>query len=215
MFHLRTRGRFGRIVPMWLRCFLLGLAISWLVAIGCWLRVEIGLSPRFTTNLVPDEDLSGQQMIEYIDQWYLSQRGRASTEYRYNTVSYGWPTENWGCIYRSNGAFVEPVIGLDIRRISQGGILPHPYKKRFGASDPYDRCVPLFPLLARSLFAGIFYGLPLYFFLLVREFRRRRWHCRACGYDCSTVPGTICPECGSLLPASMVRSAKAQETGLT
>lgn len=219
---ISLRGRFGRLMPLWIRCLFAGLLLSWVTATGHWLLVETGRTPRLRSVFVVDADLSGLAVIRSVHCrltgiWPGDPKLPISN---YTIIAYGWPIANWGTVFREIGTFnwqsgVEPLIGVDVRSIWRPLPLPDPYypnetmqtiasKRAAGIAAPftlcydaYERYFPIFPLFAHSVGASLFYGLPLYIFFRWREAKHRRGRCDACGYDVSTLPaGSGCPECG-------------------
>ncbi len=216
------QGRFGRFFPLWVRCAVVGLALSWMIAIGHWLLVETGQLPRIRTHMVVDADSSGQAIVEAI---HCRITGLWPNEAPflvdgYTTIAYGWPIANWGTVFRQRStAFwqsgVDPVVAVDMRWLWPPGNLPDPYHPTLTLAarnaqcaaggpcprtlcfDAYQRYMPIFPLVGHSMLASVFYGLPFFAWYKWREVRRRRGHCASCGYDRSTLPPLgPCPECG-------------------
>ena len=221
---LSRRGHWGRRVPLWIRCLALGLAISWGVAMGHWLLVEAGEMPRFRTLNAVDVDSSGVDIVEKIHRAANGLPRRMADPpgqfMRYEAVAYGWPIANWGSVFRKRDAFywqtgVDAIVALDVRPLWPPADLPDPYRPALTRAqaaaicaaggpcpttlfyDPYQRYLPVFPLVGHSMLASVLYGVPFFVYFRVRESRRRRGHCARCGYDCSTLPGGApCPECG-------------------
>jgi hypothetical protein len=217
-----VHGRFGRIVPLWLRCVTLGLAISWLVAVGHWLLVDTGIRPRpvFARS---DADASGVSIIETAHRAVTGLPPHNADPpggfNRYEAIAYGWPIANWGTVFRQRHVFVwqtgvDPIIAVDVRRIWPPADLPDPYRPALtkqqiasqcaagacpptNGTDVYQRYLPVFPLIGHSMVASVLYGLPFYVWLKRRDLRRRRGHCERCGYDRSGTRAGPCPECGS------------------
>lgn len=231
MVRVEFHGRFGRFIPLWVRCAMAGLFVSLMVASGHWLMVEIGVLARPVFRQ-PDSTASGQSLIEAVHCRATGEWPREApfTVDGYQTVSYGWPVANWGAVFRQRSAFywqsgVEPLLTLDVQRIWARWPLPDPYENvagqqlkgapRVGMSnprgsslgyDPYERYLPVFPLIGHSLLACVIYGLPIYGYFRWREARLRRGACQNCGYDLSATPGiSKCPECGQARDRSAER----------
>ena len=214
------RGRFGRIIPLWMKCLAFGLGASWVVALGHWALVESGTLPRDVFNII-DNDAAGVTLLEHA---YRAANGlppRGNNDEKYYVMAYGWPVRNWGTIFREDFSFpwqlgVRPVWALDLRAIwatsnrtvdprnpaFSPASPPPPYPsgvpRLLMFADPYERYLPIFPLIGHSVLASAIYGAPLFVWLKVRDARRRRGHCERCGYDCSGTPRSHpCPECGT------------------
>lgn len=137
------RNQRGSLIPLWIKCFVVGLIISWVVALGHWSLVEVGWLPRLTlTNgayFVLDSTSSGEEVVRAIRyQITAEDRGVASPTSakpvinKYTTLAYGWPFPNLGTIFiERNSLFwqlgVEPVIALDLRAFWTPLVLPDPY----------------------------------------------------------------------------------------
>lgn len=211
----------GRIVPLWLRCLALGLAISWLVALGHWLAVETAVRPRPVFDR-PDDDGSGLAMFEWMHRLATGRPPRNADQpdswMRYEVIAYGWPVTNWGQVFVNHGAYVwqtnvDPIVALDVRGLWPPGDLPDPFYPTLtraqaaamcsagscppsNCTDGYQRYLPVFPLIGHSMLASLFYGLPFYAWFKWREVRRRRGCCLRCGYSLAGLSSGVCPECG-------------------
>lgn len=233
---LAYRGRFGRYVPLWLRAMLIGLGLSFVVAVGNWVLVESAVLPRFRSVMAVDADASGVALVEYAHRAAAGLPAHNADQpgkyMRYEAIAYGWPIANWGCVFRRRDTVVwqtgvDPIIAVDVRGIWPATDLPDPYRPALtrqmiaaqcaagacpptNGTDAYQRYLPVFPLIGHSMVASVLYGLPWYVWLKRRDLRRRRGHCERCGYDRSTLPGGApCPECGA------AGRALAQRNGLS
>jgi hypothetical protein len=217
-----SRSHF-HFVPTWIRCLVIGLSISWLVSLGHWMLVELGVSPQTNFSRL-DNDVSGVTMAESIDRRLRGVPPRKheppGQEVHYYAISYGWPIANWGTIFREvyanpwqNG--VLPVWGIDLRPIwPQSGrnvdprspgyspqFPPPPYStgrpRPILYIDPYERFLPVFPLIGPSMLSSLLYGLPFFVWFHWLNWRSRRGHCDHCGFSLAGLPpGAVCPECG-------------------
>ncbi len=222
MYRVAFHGRFGRFIPLWVRCALAGLLVSLLAAWAHWLVVELGALPR-PVFLPPDSTASGQSLIEAVHCRMTGEWPREApfTVDGYQTIAYGWPVANWGTVFRQRSSYywqigVEPLLTLDLQRVWPRAPMPDPYehaaarqmtaRTSIGAGnprgsslgyDPYQRYLPMFPLIGQSLVATLVYGLPIYGYSRWREIRLRRGACESCGYDLAATPEiSKCPECG-------------------
>jgi hypothetical protein len=194
--------------------------------------VELGARPRPVFRQ-PDSTASGQSLIELVHCRVTGEWPREApfAVDGYQTIAYGWPVANWGTVFRHRSAFywqigVDPLLTLDLQRVWPRGPLRDPYENVAGrqlknaprvgmsnprgsslAYDPFERYLPIFPLIGQSLLACAIYGLPIYGYFRWREARLSRGACQKCGYDLSATPGiTKCPECGETtrqLPATL------------
>ncbi len=230
MMPVLLRGQFGRLIPLWVRCLLLGLAVSWIAALVHWILVETGRLPRLTSVFVLNADVSGQAIVEAVHSRVTGQwRGEVPPSpdmdwvSHYRTVAYGWPIANWGTVFRQRGTYywqdgVDPVFALNVDSLWAGGSLPDPTRPhltrqdivRLNAEataagtcplstrgvDPFERYLPIFPLVGHSLLASVLYGLPFFAWFKWREMKCRG-HCDHCGFSLAGLPtGAVCPECG-------------------
>ncbi|MBX3405351.1 MAG: hypothetical protein KF869_01200 [Phycisphaeraceae bacterium] len=193
--------------------------MSLVVAWAHWLLVEIGTLPRPVFQQ-PDSAASGQSLIEAVHcrmtgEWPREEPFAVDS---YKIIAYGWPIANWGTVCRQRRVFywqtgVDPLLSVDLQRVWPRTPLPDPYEVVAGPRaaairatnpcgtslgyDPYERHLPVFPLVGHSLLACLVWGLPIYGYLRWREGRFRRAACQSCGYDLSATPrNTKCPECG-------------------
>ncbi len=141
----------------------------------------------------------------------------------YTTIAYGWPVANWGTVFRQRSTYywqdgVDPVLALNVGWLWPGGLLSDPTRPHLtrqeilqvNASaiaagkppmstlgfDPYERFLPIFPLVGHSMVASFIYGLPFFIWFKWREIRRRG-HCDHCDFSLAGLPpGAVCPECG-------------------
>ena len=107
--------RFSKVVPLWIRCLLLGLALSWIVAVCHWFFVEIGALSRYRhigasqAFVHPDEDVSGIAAVEWVDRRLRGAPPRGSdlpvAFERYHAIAYGKPdrAQLWRLIYAQYG----------------------------------------------------------------------------------------------------------------
>lgn len=207
-------------MPLWIRCLVLGMGISWLVAVAHWILVETGVRPREVFDLA-DNDVAGATLVEHA---YRATNGlppRGSHDERYYVIAYGWPVRNWGTMFREAFAFpwqagVRPVWAIELRSMwAPSGRTTDPRHPEFSPaappppyssgvarvlmfSDPYERYFPAFPLIGHSMLASGLYGLPFYVWFKRRELRARRGRCDRCGYDLNGLRlyPAVCPECG-------------------
>jgi hypothetical protein len=239
-------GRYGRRIPLWIRCIALGLFISWVSAFSHFLLVEIGHLPRYqglswsTALTHPDEDFSGVAVVELVDRRLRGAPARGGDPVgsleRYHAVAYGWPIANWGSLFRERDVLIwqtglRPVVAIDLRPIwpvsgrqidprnptASPQNPPPPYPSGCPRPilyyDPYERYLPVFPLVGQSLLVSLLYGLPFYIAFRWRDVRRRRGSCVGCGYDLTSLAAaTMCPECGK---ARSIRPAKKAVSPLT
>lgn len=137
------RHWFVRAVPLWVRCLGLGLALSYLIALGHWVLIEVGSLPRFcaegmrTGLMHPDADAGGVAALEFLHRAAtgLPQRGwdQPDQAVEYRAIAYGWPLANWAAVFHVRGAYfwqdgVSPVIAISVRPLWPDGHLPDPYR---------------------------------------------------------------------------------------
>ena len=238
---ISIRGKFGRLVPLSVRCLFAGFLLSFVVATGHWVLVETGNIPRLRGLFVINPDLSGQSVVVELHYRRTGIRPGHPLSHitNYSTIAYGWPIANWGTVFEQSNfgewqRGVRTVLALDVRSVWPAGTLPDPSypaetmqtiasKRAAGIAAPftlcydaYERYFPIFPLFAHSVGASLFYGLPLYIFFRWREAKHRRGRCDACGYDVSTLPaGTGCPECGVGRTANVTSDALLWSTAVS
>jgi len=222
---ITLRNRRGSLIPAWIKCFFVGLVISWVVALGHWSLVEVGWLPRLTlTNgayFVHNAVLSGEEVVRAIryeitgeDPSVIPTSTTKPQIFRYHTLAYGWPFPNLGTIFIERRYFmwqlgIEPVVALDMRALWTPMVLPDPFSPdvpttspQFSNSlwyDPFVGYLPIFPLFEPTLLAGLLYGTPLFLYVLWRRRVGRRGSCEGCGYHIANLSkATPCPECGKV-----------------
>jgi hypothetical protein len=227
---LTSTGRFGRRIPLWIRCAAFGLVVSWFIALGHWVLVETGQSPRLTDARGADADASGVTIVEAL---HRKTTGLPPRRYDppaavldYDVVAYGWPVANWGTIFRQRPVYiwqtgVDPIVGVNVRSLWPSSDLPDPRNQNItpqylatalaagecvnsNATDPYQRYLPVYPLIGQSMLASLVYGAPLFACFAWRD--RRRGGCHTCGYRLEGIASDApCPECGKARkPISML-----------
>jgi hypothetical protein len=215
-------GRFGRRIPLWVRCLALGLAVSWVPAISHWLLIETGVLPRFGND--PHTPVYADFGLPLAEDLHRRHMGYDPSYPEYVAVGYGWPVRNWGTVFTLHraGRIAAPVMAVNLRSIWPEGDLPDPIYRMdeqqvaeqcatgvcppTDGTDAYQRYLPVFPLILQSMIASVIYGVPFYIVFRWRDARRRRGSCVGCGSDLdSPADATMCPECGkarSIRPAT-------------
>lgn len=190
----------SRVVPIWFRCWVAGLAFSYVVAMACWLLTETRATKRVFVG-ADLQEASGTHAVVWAHQvgWLSTPLGVNWQHDPSTYVSgYGWPIASWGTVWvelpgtRANFR-ARPLIGVDVSR----------FWRRDPRGDAFQRVVPVYPLwgqtaLLSAMWGAIFYVLALWY---LRVTRRPEDACRKCGYPIAE-DMNVCPECGSEARAS-------------
>jgi hypothetical protein len=212
----------GRLLPCWLRYFLVGIALSLVVAVVHWFCVESEVLPRPTDNpALRDLECS---------EWYvLAAHGFTKrSDGDICVLKYGWPVSNWASIfdnqqprsiyfltsqhaaatnqkvheyYKSTGMVVHWDAAAPASRPSLlAGDISRVWRIR-STGDPFQRAAPLFPLGAHTVAAGAIWGMIAWVVISGRGAIRRLVaypkRCVSCGYLLVDRNGELfCPECG-------------------
>lgn len=194
------------LVARWIRCAVLGVALSWALGFLHWCACELRWLQR-PAHDSHNAELSGEYALENAHSWMYPDLHLPSDHQprpgvqilNYDMIAYGWPARGLGAWYArvntwNDNLSARPLIGWDI----------HPLWSVSKQGDRYERVVPLFPLIGQTIVNAVFWGGAVWIGSICFNRVRRRIRgvvkpCAGCGYELVGIPADRpCPECGKL-----------------